>query len=112
MKHCSFFSNLPCIAACMPHLCARYRLLRRASHPDYLQFSIWADKFCWRSAMLTEVRVDESAQPHSKDVQSDPEKGADPGLAEAMRAWVHRLLDRNDTNVHLVRMAPCVVGAR
>lgn len=73
-----------------------------------LHFSIWADKSCRRSAMLTEVRVDESAQPR-KDVQSDAEKGTDPGLAEAMRAWVHRLLDRNDTDVHLVRMAPCAV---
>ena len=59
--------------------------------------------------MLTEVRVDESAQPHSTDVQSDAEKGPDPGLAEAMRSWVHRLLDRNDTNVHLVRVAPHAV---
>lgn len=59
--------------------------------------------------MLTEVRVDESAQPHSKEAQSDAEKNTDPGLAEAVRSWVHRLLDRNDTNVHLVRMAPCAV---
>ena len=64
-----------------------------------------ASIFWWRSAMLTEVRVDESAQPRSTEAQSDAEKAADPGLAEAVRSWVHRLLERNDTNVHLVRMA-------
>ena len=68
-----------------------------------------ANIFWWRSAMLTEVRVDESAQPRSNEVQSDAEKATDPGLAEAVRSWVHRLLDRNDTNVHLVRMAHSAV---
>ena len=62
--------------------------------------------FAGRSVMLTEVRVDERAQPRGDMVQSAAEKGTDPGLAESVRAWVQHLLDRNDTDVDLVRMAP------
>ena len=62
--------------------------------------------FAGRSVMLTEVRVDERAQPHGDAAQPAAEKCADPGLAESVRAWVQHLLDRNDTDVDLVRTAP------
>ena len=58
--------------------------------------------------MLTEVRVDEGVEHQGKqraeeERREGAEKEKDVGLAESVHNWVQHLLNRNDTNVDLVR---------
>lgn len=61
-----------------------------------------------RRVMLTEVRVDEGVEHKGKQRAKEErtegaEKEKDVGLAESVHNWVQHLLNRNDTNVDLVR---------